>query len=174
MIEQILNLVRENAQELIVNNQAIPNEQNESAIALVADTLLGGIKQMAADPSAIAGILGGEKGSGLMDRVVSSAVQRMSSELNLSSDTANSVISQLLPKVMASFGSKLADPLNNEITINGLLQQLVGATGGQLDLGSMVEKLMAPQGASSDAGAGLSSMLGKVMGALDGLNNSKD
>ena len=139
MIQQLLQLVRENSQELIVNNPEIPNQHNDDAMALVADTLLGGIKQMASNPSAISGLMSGATGSGLLEQVIGSAVTRMSSELGVSTSTANTVMSQLLPKVMASFGSKLADPTNSEFTVNGLLEQLTGAEiPGELT--SMLEK----------------------------------
>jgi len=164
MIQEILKLVRENSQELIVNNPAIPNEQNESAVALVADTLLGGIKSMASNPTAISGLLNGAEGSGLMQQIMSSAVSRMSSELKLSPEIANTVLSQLLPKVMASFGSKLADPNNSEFTIHGLLQQLSGAELPS-GLGSMLEKMISPQ--SEQGNTGISNILGMVMGALE-------
>ena len=32
MLEQLLNIVKENAQEAIVNNQAVPNQFNEAAM----------------------------------------------------------------------------------------------------------------------------------------------
>jgi len=163
MIKQILELVRENSQELIIDNPQVPNESNDAAIALVADTLLGGIKQMAANPAAISGLMSGTAGSGLLQQVIDSAVSRMSSELNLSAKTAHSILSQLLPKVMAAFGSKLADPLNSEFTINGLLQHLTGAEiPGELT--SMLEKLISPNGKQADPG--VSNMLNLVMGMM--------
>jgi hypothetical protein len=162
MIQQLLQLVRENSEELIVNNPEIPNQHNDSAMALVADTLLGGVKQMASNPSALSGLMSGAAGSGLLQQVIGSAVTRMSSELGVSPTVANNVMSQLLPKVMASFGSKLADPNNNEFTVHGLLQQLTGAEVPS-ELTSMLEKFMGGNNnQAQDTGA--SNMLNMVMG----------
>jgi hypothetical protein len=170
MIQQILELVREHSQDLILENPAIPNEKNESAIALVADSLLGGIKQMASDPSAISGLMSGASGSGLMQQMIDSAVSRMSSELNISFETANSILSQLLPRVLAGFGSKMADPLNTEFTIHGLIQHLTGAEV-PAEMTSILERFISPKPKSADAQG--TDLLGMMMSLMNSSEESK-
>ena len=42
MLEQLFNLVKENAGEAIINNQAIPNEQNDAAINQATEGIISG------------------------------------------------------------------------------------------------------------------------------------
>lgn len=44
MLEQLLNLVKENAGDAIINNPAIPNERNEEAVSFATDGIINGFK----------------------------------------------------------------------------------------------------------------------------------
>ena len=45
MIENLEQLVRDNAQELIVNNNSVPNENNEAAIKAASGSIFDTLKE---------------------------------------------------------------------------------------------------------------------------------
>jgi hypothetical protein len=44
MLDNLLQLVKENASEAIINNPAIPNERNDEAISLASNGIFEGLK----------------------------------------------------------------------------------------------------------------------------------
>jgi len=48
MLENLLNLVKEQAGDAIINNPAIPNERNEEAIAATGNSITSGLQSMIA------------------------------------------------------------------------------------------------------------------------------
>ena len=45
MLEQLMDLVREHAQGAVVNNPAIPNEQNEAVMGAATESIASGLQQ---------------------------------------------------------------------------------------------------------------------------------
>ncbi len=45
MLEQLLNLVKEQAGNAVVNNPAVPNEHNDGVIAEATSSITGGLQQ---------------------------------------------------------------------------------------------------------------------------------
>ncbi len=46
MLENLINLVKEQAGDAIVNNPAIPNENNEAAIQSAGESIAGGLQNI--------------------------------------------------------------------------------------------------------------------------------
>jgi len=46
MLENLIDLVKQNAGSAIINNPAIPNEQNDAAINAAGSSIMDGLKNM--------------------------------------------------------------------------------------------------------------------------------
>ena len=46
MSDNLINLIREQAGEAVINNPAIPNKQNEAVIAQAGQSLTGGLRNL--------------------------------------------------------------------------------------------------------------------------------
>lgn len=113
MLDQLINLVKEHAGEAIINNSAIPNHQNDAAIKEAATGIFEGLKSQLSGGNlgSITDLLKGGNLSG--NPVVSIITQQVSSRLmkkfGLDGNTAGSIVSSLIPTVLAKLGQKTRD-----------------------------------------------------------------
>lgn len=139
MFENLLNLVKENSGDLIVKNQAIPNEHNEAAQTETANVIQNQLKQMLAggnaesvksfftegqDPQKLAN----NPAAGNMIGMLTQSLQKF----GVTPEQATGVASQLLPKVLGMFVSKTNDPKDSSFDIGGILKNLGGGKLGGL------------------------------------------
>lgn len=161
MLEQLINLVKENAGEAIINNQAIPNELNNSAIETVAQSIFGGLQNQAAsgNMTEIAGLFQ-QGGSLLNNPIVSQLINTVSgsvaSKFGVSGDQAQNIASSLLPSVMNQLVTKTNDPSDTSIDITSVLQSVSGNSG--LDVSGILGSL------KNGGGSDLTGMLGNILG----------
>jgi len=152
VIEVIRKLVLENSQGLIANNPAVPSEQQDALINLVADELLAALENLFKNPGQISAVMSGLSSSDLVSQLSSKLADRVAAETGISLTSAESLSSQLMPRVMAAFGTKLMDPSNTEITLESVLKHF---TGVELPagLGNLLEMVLgqnAEDGAQQD------------------------
>jgi len=58
MLEQLMDLIKQNAGDAVTNNPEVPNEHNDAVIAEAGHSIIGGLKNA-----------GSEGGGGLMDTI---------------------------------------------------------------------------------------------------------
>ncbi|HMO31593.1 MAG TPA: hypothetical protein PKE63_04275 [Lacibacter sp.] len=147
MLEQLLTLVQEQAQNTIVSNPAIPNERNEEAISEVSGNIAAGLQQAmasghGADVLRLLSGKGGDVASNPVAQDISgNTIQALMNKFGLNSTQAGSIVSQLLPSVLQQFISKTNNPNDNSINLQGILSELTGGAAGGLDVQGLVNKL---------------------------------
>ncbi|MBX9784379.1 MAG: hypothetical protein K2X48_13900 [Chitinophagaceae bacterium] len=157
MLEQLFNLVKEQASEPVINNPVIPNEHNDAVVADATDTVFSGIQNAAAG-GGLQNILqlfkgGGQGNSGgiaglLSNPIVGSLISQFAGKLtgkyNVNSGQASGIAQQLIPSVLSNLVQRTNDPGNSSFDLNGILGSLAGGggtNGGGLDIGSLVSKV---------------------------------
>lgn len=133
MLDQLLQLVKENADEAIVKNPAIPNENNDAAIETAAGSIFDNLKGLAGGGN-LDSIMNLFQGGG--DVASNAAVSNISSgvagdlmkKFGLDKGAAAGIVQQLIPTVMNNLVKKTNDPNDSSIDIQGILGAL---TGGQ-------------------------------------------
>jgi hypothetical protein len=140
MLEQLMNLVKDHSDEAIVKNPAIPNEHNESAMATVAQSILGGL-QGEAQGGNLGGLLGllsgkGGQGGGLMSNpivagIAQSAIGSLMQKFGVSNGAASGIIGQMLPSILGSMISKTSNAGDSSMDFNGILGSLMGGAQPQ-------------------------------------------
>jgi hypothetical protein len=179
MLEQLLNLVKENAGDAVVNNPDVPNEHNNDVIAEATKTVAGGLQNLAAGGGLqnILGLFGGNKqggSSGLMSNpivnmMVGHFAGKLMSKFGLGGNQASGVANQLIPNVISGLINKTNDPSNNGFSVEGLLNSITGgqatqqAQSGGFDIGNLISQFTGG-GAQAGGGGGLMDMVTKIAG----------
>jgi len=133
MLDQLVNLVRQNAQETIVKNPAVPNEANDDAIKDVASQILDGLKGQARQGNVqdLMGMLqgGGQssvQGNPLTSSLISNITSNLASKFGISPQVASGIASTLIPMVMKQFVDKTNDPDDKDFDLQDVVKSVTG------------------------------------------------
>jgi len=155
MLENLINLVKNNAQDVIVNNSAIPNQFNDAAVGDTANGIIEGIKSQvqAGNLGDIMGLLQGGAPSTLtshpiVSNIITNLAGNFTSKYGVDSQKATGIASALVPTVISQLTGKLNDPNDNSFDLQNIM-----TTFGGSGLGGMM-------GGSNNGG--LSDTLGKM------------
>lgn len=186
MLETLMNLVRQQSGDAIVNNPAIPNEHNDTAIEAVTSGIFGGLQQQA-QGGGLGSLLGMVMGQGgnVQDSPVTSGVQEnvqqnLMEKLGISPAVAMSIAGAIVPMVLGKLMNKAQDPNDNSVDQNGLINTVTGQQGGGMDWMGMASSAMADGkldmndlmrvagggtgGGQQQQGGGIGGMLGGLFG----------
>jgi len=135
MLEQLFDLVRNNSQEAIVQNQAIPNEHNDEAINTVTHSIFNGLQSQAqgGNLGGLLGMLSGRAGTGgsLMSNpvvagIAQNAIGSLMQKFGMNNSAASGIVASVLPGVLSSLIRKTNDPNDQSIDMNGAMGSLLG------------------------------------------------
>lgn len=189
MLETLMNLVRQQSGDAIINNPAIPNEHNNTAMEAVTSGIFGGLQQQA-QGGGIGNLLGMVMGQGgnVQDSPVTAGVQQnvqqsLMEKLGISPAVAMSIAGSLVPMVLGKLMHKAQDPNDSSVDQNGLMNMIAGQQGGggmdwmgaassamadgKLDMNDLMRiggGLMGGGGGGQQQSGGLGGMLGGLFG----------
>lgn len=145
MLEQLFDLVRNNSQDAIVQNPAIPNERNDEAIDTVTHSIFDGLQSQAQGDN-LAGLLGmmsGQAGTGnnLMNNpmvagLAQNAIGSLMRKFGINNSAASDIVASVLPMVLSSLIRKTNDPNDRSIDMNDVMGSLTGQRQVDTDRGS--------------------------------------
>lgn len=168
MLDQLLDIIKQNAGEAIIKNSAIPNEKNDAVIHEIGSSLAKGLAQAAASGNLqdVAGLL--KNGSNitalasnpLVNNIVSEVVKQVSAKFNLPVSTVQSIATSLIPTVLSQFSKKVNDPNDHSIDLNTVITALGGK--GSIDIAGLAGQILGGGGKSK--GGLLGGLLGKFIG----------
>ena len=147
MLEQLLNMVKEQAGAAIIQNPDIPNERNEEAVADVTNNIAGGLQQALAGGqfNDVLRLLGGQGGdlqsNPLTNQLSGNAVESLMNKFNLNQGQAGNVVNSLLPAVLQKLISRTNDPSDNSIDLQSIFSSLTGGKTGGLDLQGLLGRV---------------------------------
>ncbi len=154
MIDQLINLVKQNASEAILKNPAIPDQKNDEAINDIAQNIFGEIQAQAkgGNIQQLAGLF--EKGNSssltsnpIVAQLINTVTSSLATKFGIPANTAQQIASQVLPKVMGQFVNKTNDPNDKDFD----LQDMLGKFAGNSSVGDLIGKI---------GGGGLGKMFG--------------
>lgn len=177
MLETLMNLVQQQAGQAVVNNPAIPNNQNDNVMQTIASSILGGLGQQA-QGGGLGNLLGMVvNGGNVQQSPVTQGVQEhveqnLMQKLGISPQVAMSVAAAVVPMVLSKLMHKASDPNDSSVDGNSILGAATGKQGidwmgaassamadGKLDMNDLM-RVMGQQG----GGGGLGGMLGGLFG----------
>lgn len=132
MLENLNELVREQAQDAVVNNSEIPNEQNEAVIQAASGSIFDSLKEQVSSGnfSGLADIFNGgsAEGSAVAAQASGSFIDKLSG-LGINAETAKNVASSIIPSIISKFTQKTNDPNDSSFNLQDVLGKLGGADG---------------------------------------------
>jgi hypothetical protein len=142
MLEQLFNLIKTNSQNEIIDNPAIPNEQNNHAVGLAADSVFNGLQGALAN-GGLKSVLGMFTGNGdtngsnpIVGNIIHNLTGSLASKFGIDENQASGIASSLIPSILSKMANKTNDPNDSSFDINGIMGSL---TGGNSSQGSPVE-----------------------------------
>jgi len=161
MLENLLNLVKENAGSAIINNPEISNEHNDAAIATASSSIVDGLKNAVSNGN-IDDIMNLFKGDNIQDNTVAQGIQgnfisELMNKFGLNEQSANGIAGGLLPSVIQQFVHKTNDPNDSSFDISNIIQNI---GGGNLDIQSIISNFTGSDSNSSNGGGILDSLKG--------------
>jgi len=134
MFDQLLDLVKEHAGSAIINNPAVPNEQNDAVCETATNSIIDKLKGMVGSggADALSGLLGGGNVANhpAMSNITSGVAQDLMHKFGFDGSTAGNIVAQLIPTVMSKLAGKTNDPNDNSFSMGGILESLAGGSGG--------------------------------------------
>src|SRR6188768_4537806 len=138
MLKELFDLVKGQATETVINNPAVPNEQNNEAVAEATNTVASGLRNIVAGGGvqSLLALFGGgnDKKSLLSNPIVSMMMGHFAGKLmnkfNMNSNQANNLSGNLIPSVLGSLINKTNDPNDQAFSLENLLGSITGNKSG--------------------------------------------
>jgi len=159
MLEQLIKLVQQNANDDIVANQAVPNEFNGAVIQDVATQIFSGLHGQASkgnmrDIVSMFQSNGSSlKGNPVVSQLILSITGNLANKFGVSRQAASGIANSLIPTVMDQFIKKTNDPDDSDFD----LQDVVKNVTGKSDVGEILSQFT-----SNKQSAELASMVGNL------------
>lgn len=156
MLEQLLDLIKQQGQQSVVQNPAIPNEHNAQVLGEAGNSIISGLQGALAGGglSQVMKLLGGggAAGNGILDNpivqnIMQSFTGKLTNQFNVSPAQAVQVSSSLIPQVLQGLSGKVTDANDPSIDINGVMQSLTGGHTSGINFQDLLQKF---QGAGGD------------------------
>ena len=180
MLQQLLDLVRGNAQESVINNPEIPNEKNEEVVAEATNTIASGFRNIVAGGgvqslmSLFSG--GGADKKGLLCNPIVSMMMghfagKLMNKFGLNNSQANNLSGSLIPGVLGNLINKTNDPNDSGFSLEKLLGSITGQsssnagtdqTSGGGGLGDLLKQFTG--GGEQSGGGGLMDIVKQLAG----------
>jgi len=181
MLEELFSLIKEQGTEAVINNPAVPNEQNNAVIAdathSVASELQGvlaggGLQSVLSLFSNGNNNVGGSSllNNPIVSNIISNFTNKLTANHGIAPDQAGGIANSLIPGVLSNLISKTNDPNNASFDIGSIISSLTGGgaqsgSSGGFDLSGLVSKFTnGGLDANNDGHVGLDDIISKVSG----------
>jgi hypothetical protein len=137
MLENLLDLIKQHAGSAIINNPAIPNSQNDAAIAETGNSMINTLKNMISQGQGqdVLNLLQGKGGdvstNPAAQNISGGVIQTLMTKFGLDQNTAGSIAGNLIPNVLQSLIHKTNDPADSSFDLQGIISHLTGGQGIQ-------------------------------------------
>jgi len=144
MLDNLINLIRGNSNDAIVNNNAIPNEKNEQAVQTAGTSIMSTL-QNALSGGKISDVFSYFKGGGsgshdIVNEATNNYAKDLQTNIGLSEHEALETANKVVPPTMNQLARKTADPSDNSFNIQDIFDKLSGGKTGGLNIQSMLNK----------------------------------
>lgn len=155
MLDQLMNLIKENSQDIVVNNPEVPDEQKEDIMREAATSISGGLQDELSNGNFknVLKTLGGQEdniqptapgessGNSIVDKIKNIFMNNIMKKFGLSGSVASGIASSLIPLVMSKLIHKTKNPNDSSFSLEGIFNSLTGGKTSGLDLGGILNKV---------------------------------
>ncbi|HMI02349.1 MAG TPA: hypothetical protein VK541_07710 [Pedobacter sp.] len=132
MLENLKQLVKENAQSAILENSEVPNDQNEAAVDAASGSIMDALKGQLASGN-LGSLVDIFKGGNFQDNAVvqeasSSFVNKLEG-LGVNVESAKNIAGSFIPEIMDKFANKTNDPNDSSFNFSDMMTNISGPDG---------------------------------------------
>lgn len=170
MFDNLINLVKQNADETIVKNPAIPNERNDEAVQEAGNSIVNTLQKALAGGNIkdVMNMFSGDSNkavdSPLTKEATGSFIDTLKSKFGLDGQQASGVADKLMPNVMNQLSQKTADPKDNGFNVQDIFNKLSGGKTSGMDIQAMFAKYKGKLDADNDGDVDLQDLKGLFSG----------
>lgn len=142
-----MDLVKQNSQEAIVNNPAVPNEQNDAVVQTASSSIMSTLQGLLSSGAgaSVLNLFNQSSDADVSNHPVTQAastnlVSTLMSKFGIGGDKASGIASMLLPMVMSKLVNKTNDSNDSSFNIQSIFNSLSGGKTGGMDIGSLVSQ----------------------------------
>lgn len=144
MLDKIIDLIRNNADDAVVRNPSVPNEKNEEVIRQGSNSIIETLKNALAS-GRLNDVLGYFKtGNAGNSQIVNEATDNYSRDLQtrvgLNEREARDVATKVIPPAMGQLANRTNDPSDNSFNIQDIFNQLSGGKTGGLNIQNLLSR----------------------------------
>lgn len=144
MLDKIFDLVKNNSEDAVIRNPAIPNEKNDEAIHAGGNSIINTL-QGALSSGKLNDVLrffksGGSGGQQIVDEATNNYSGELKSRFGMNDSEASGVASKVIPSAMSQLASKTTDPNDNSFNIQDIFNQLSGGKTGGMDIQNLLSR----------------------------------
>ncbi|HEY0058591.1 MAG TPA: hypothetical protein VGB56_05615 [Flavisolibacter sp.] len=146
MVENLNNLVKQNADAAIMNNNAIPNERNEEAVQEASAAIEESLKTSLSGGNVkeVANLFNGAGDNVAANAVTTSAtsnfVDRLQSRFGLNVQQSVNIANNLIPTVLKKLVQKTSDPADKSFDLQKIFNEVSGGKTNGLNVQGMMTK----------------------------------
>jgi uncharacterized protein YidB (DUF937 family) len=146
MVDNLNNLVKQNADATIINNSAIPNERNEEAVQEASTAIEDSLKTSLASGNVkeVANLFNstGENitASPVTQQATNNFVDRLQSRFGLNVQQAANIANNLIPTVVKKLVQKTADPNDKSFDLQKIFNEVSEGKTAGLNVQGMLNK----------------------------------
>ena len=180
MLKELFDLVRGNAQESVINNPDVPNENNEEVVAEATNTIASGFRNIVAGGGvqSLLSLFGGDGSNkkGLLSNPIVSMMMghfagKLMNKFGMNNSQANNLSGSLIPNVLGNLINKTNDPNDSGFSLEKLLGSITGSNSSSNNneqssgggLGDLLKQFTGSNDQSS-SGGGLMDMVKQLAG----------
>ena len=178
MLENLLDLIKQNAGTAIIENPAIPNEHNDAAVSMAGSSIMDGLKNMIASGNTqdVVSLFNNQGGNvantPAVQQISGGFIQNLMGKFGLGEGAASGIAASLIPMVLQKLVTKTNDANDSSFDIQGIIGSLVGgggrqqpaAGGGGLDIQGILSQFTGGGGSNAGGGGGIMDTLKGLMG----------
>ncbi len=146
MIENLNNLVKENADATIINNTAIPNDKNDEAVQEASNAIEDSLKNSLSGGNVkeVANLFNGTgdnvTASPVTQQATGNFMERLQSRYGLNVQQAANIANNLIPTVFKRLVQKTSDPADKGFNIQKIFDEVSGGKTNGLNVQGMMTK----------------------------------
>lgn len=132
MLESLNELIKEHAQDTIVNNSEIPDAQNEAVIQAASGSIFDTLKTQLSSGN-IGNLVdafkgGNAEGSSVAQEATSSFTDKLEA-MGINLESAKGIAAAVIPGIVGKFVNKTNDPQDSSFDIKDIVSRISGPDG---------------------------------------------
>ena len=176
MLDQLLNLIKEQGQEAVVYNSQVPDEHNNAVLAEAGTAMAGTMQNAVANGQTNElqqlfsnGTSDAIMANPLAQNMQSSFIDSITSKLGINKSAAMGIAASLIPMVLSKLVHRTnsSAPQDSGFSLPGLISSLTGGSGGNgMNMGNIVGQMTSMN--NGGGGFNLQDVVNQVTGGGNG------